>query len=181
MCSTLTLTTLPNPVADDGDITVNVTDGTDAISGATVVLSDSDELSSSKTTDSDGSVTYSDIDNGTYSVTVSKSGYTTETEIVVVAGEDVEVDIVLTPTRTISFTVQDSEDEPSPIQSATITIDGDTEHKKTTGSSGGCTATLADGEHEIVVAAEGYTSKTETITTDSTHASFTISLQAASP
>jgi len=171
--------TLLNPVANDGDITVNVTDGTDAISGATVVLSDSDELSSSKTTGDDGSVTYSDIDNGTYTVTVSKSGYTTETETVVVAGEDVEVDIELTPTRTISFTVQDSEDEPSPIQSATITIDGDTEHKKTTGSSGGCTATLADGEHTIVVEATGYTSKTETITTDSTHSSFTISLVAS--
>ena len=173
------LTTLPNPVADDGDITVNVTDGTDAISGATVVLSDSDELSSSKTTGDDGSVTYSDIDNGTYTVTVSKSGYTTETASVTVAGEDVEVDIELTPTRTISFTVQDSEDTPGPIEGANVTIDGDTAHKKTTGAAGGCTATLADGEHTIVIEATGYTTKTETITTDSTHASFTISLVAS--
>ena len=170
--------TLLNPVAKDGDITVNVTDGTDAISGATVVLSDDDELSSSKTTGDDGSVTYTDIDNGTYTITVSKSGYTTETEIVTVAGEDIEVDIELTPTRTISFTVQDSQDTPEAIQGATITIDGDTAGKKTTGSSGGCTATLADGEHTIVVEAEGYTTKTDTITTDSTHASFTISLVA---
>lgn len=156
-----------------------MTDGTDAISGATVVLSDSDELSSSKTTGDDGSVTYDDIDNGTYTVTVSKSGYTTETETVVVEGADVEVDIELTPTRTISFTIQDSEDTPGPIEGATVTIDGDTAHKKTTGAAGGCTATLADGEHTIVVEAEGYTSKTETINTDSTHASFTISLTAA--
>lgn len=172
---------LLNPVADSGDISVNVTDGTDPISGVTVVLTDSDELSSSKTTGADGSVTYDDIDNGTYTVTVSKSNYTTETETVVVNGADVEVDIELTPTRTISFTVQDSQDTPEAIEGATVTIDGDTEHKKTTGNAGGCTATLADGEHSIVVAAEGYTSKTETITTDSTHASFTISLTAASP
>lgn len=173
------LITLLNPVANDGDITVNVTDGENAISGATVVLSDSDELSSSKTTGDDGSVTYSDIDNGTYTVTVSKTNYTTETETVVVAGEDVEVDIVLTPTRTISFTVQDSEDTPGPIEGATVTIDGDTAHKKTTGAAGGCTAVLADGEHTIIIEAEGYTSKTDTITTDSTHASFTISLVAS--
>lgn len=167
-------------MANSGDITVNVTDGADAISGATVVLTDDDELSSSKTTGDDGSVTYDDIDNGTYTVTVSKSNYTTETETVVVAGEDVEVDIELTPTRTISFTIQDSEDEPAAIQGAYITIDGDTAGKRgPTGSGGGCTATLADGEHTILVEAEGYTSKTETITTDSTHASFTISLTSA--
>ena len=113
-------------------------------------------------------------------MTCSKSSYTTETQTIVVVG-DATIDVVLTPTRTISFTVQDSQDTPEAIQGATVTIDGDTEHPKTTGSSGGCTATLADGEHSIVVAAEGYTSKTETITTDSTHASFTISLTAASP
>lgn len=168
-------------MASSGDITVNVTDGTDAISGATVVLSDGGDVSSSKTTDSDGEVNYNDVANGEYTLTVSKSNYTTETKTVVVAGEDQEVNVELTPTRTISFTIQDSQDTPEAIEGATVTIDGDTAHKKTTGAAGGCTATLADGEHTIVIEAEGYTTKTETITTDSTHASFTISLTAASP
>ena len=168
-------------MASSGDITVNVTDGTDAISGATVVLSDGGDVSSSKTTDSDGEVTYTDVANGEYTLTVSKSNYTTETKTVVVAGEDQEVNVELTPTRTISFTIQDSQDTPEAIEGATVTIDGDTAHKKTTGAAGGCTATLADGEHTIVIEAEGYTTKTETITTDSTHASFTVSLTAASP
>lgn len=158
-----------------------MTDGTDAISGATVVLSDGADVSSSKTTDSDGEVTYNDVANGDYTITASKSNYTTETASVTVNGADQEVNIELTPTRTISFTIQDSQDTPEPIQGATVTIDGDTEHKKTTGSSGGCTATLADGEHTILVEAEGFTSKTETKTTDSTHTSFTISLVATSP
>lgn len=160
---------------NEGDITVNVTDGTDAISGATVTLSDDDELSKSETTDSDGGAVFEDIDNGSYTITASKTGYTTETKSVTVNG-DVEVDIALTPTRTVSFTVNDGTD---PIQSATVTIDGDEAGAKTTGSSGGCTATLSDGEHEIVVAKEGYTTKTETITVDSTHSSFTISLTAS--
>ena len=180
MYYTLTLIILINPVAKIGDITVNVTDGTDAISGATVVLTDSDSDATTKTTDSDGECTFDNVDPGTYTLTCSKSNYTTETQSIEVTG-DATIEVELTPTRTISFTVQDSQDTPEAIQGATVTIDGDTEHSKTTGSSGGCTATLADGEHIIVVAAEGYTSKTETITTDSTHASFTISLVAASP
>lgn len=150
-----------------------MTDGTDAISGATVVLSDSEEFTSSKTTDSDGVVIFEEIDNGTYNLTVSKSDYTTYTETISVSGADITVDVELTPTRIINFTVDDGTD---PIQGATVTIDGDTSNKKTTGSSGGCTATLADGEHEIVVSKDGYTTETETITTDSTHNSFTISL-----
>ena len=168
--------TLPNPKI--GDITVNVTDGADAISGATVVLTDSDSESTTKTTDADGECTFDNVDPGTYTLTCSKSSYTTVTETVVVVG-DATINVELTPTRTISFTVQDSQDTPEAIQGATVTIDGDTAGKKTTGSSGGCTATLADGEHEILVEATGYTSKTETITTDSTHASFTISLTAS--
>ena len=162
----------PLPLVTEGDISVNVTDGTDAINGATVVLTDSDSLSKSTTTDSDGEATFEDIDNGTYTLTVSKAGYTTETKTVVVAG-DVSVDVELAVTRTISFTVNDGTDA---VQGAEVVIDGDTAGKKTTGSSGGCTATLTDGEHAVVITATGFEDKTETITTDSTHTSFTISL-----
>ncbi len=163
-------------MATVGNIAVNVTDGTDAISGVSLTLDDDD--TSTATTDSDGEATFEDIPNGTYTLTAEKSGYATVTKSVTVAGADITVDIEMTATRTVSFTVNDGTDG---IQSATVTIDGDAEGAKTTGSSGGCTATLTDGEHEIVVTKEGYTDKTETITVDSTHTSFTISLVASSP
>lgn len=180
MYSTLKWITLLNPVANPGDISVNVTDGTDALSGVTVVLTDSDEDTTTKTTDSDGETTFDNVDPGTYTLTASKSGYTTETETIVVNG-DATVEMELTVTRSVSFTIDDG-DTPTPaaVQGAYITIDGDTAGKRgPTGSGGGCTATLADGEHTLLITAEGFEDKTTTIEVDSTHTSFTISLTAA--
>ena len=167
---------LTPPRPNIGDISVNVTDGTDALSGVSVVLTDSDSQTTTKTTDSEGEAVFDDVVAGDYTLTASKSGYTTVTESITVAG-DATVDIELTPTRSVSFTINDGNDA---IEGAYITIDGDTENKKgPTGSAGGCSATLADGEHTFLVTAEGYTDKTETATVDSTHTSFTISLTAA--
>ena len=77
------------------------------------------------------------------------------------------------PTHSCSFTVTDGTD---PVQSATVTIDGDSEGAKTTGSSGGCSATLEEGNHVVVVSKEGYETTTKTITVDESHTSFTITL-----
>ena len=84
------------------------------------------------------------------------------------ASNDEEV----TPTtRNISFTINDGTD---PIQSATVKIGTET---KTTGSLGGCTFNdIEDGTISVEVSKEGYTTKTESITVDETHTSFTISL-----
>ncbi len=71
----------------------------------------------------------------------------------------------------ISFTINDGE---NPIESASVVI-GET--TKTTGSAGGCSFNdIEEGEHSVTVSATGYNSKTETITVDSTHNSFTITL-----
>lgn len=74
-------------------------------------------------------------------------------------------------TRNISFTINDGTD---PIQSATVKIGTET---KTTGSLGGCTFNdIEEGTVSVEVSKEGYTTKTESITVDETHTSFTISL-----
>lgn len=158
------------PLANNGNLSVKVTDGTDAISDATITLDDDD----TETTDSDGEATFEDVTAGSHTIKVEKSNYVTQTVDVTVNG-DTEVEIEMVATRTASFTINDGT---VAIQGAEVVIDGDTEGKKTTGSSGGCTATLSDGEHELVVSAEGYTTKTETITVDAEHTSFTISLVA---
>lgn len=77
-------------------------------------------------------------------------------------------------TRDLSFTINDGTD---PIEGATVTID---EKTGTTGSAGGCTITgVEEGTGiSVEVAKEGYTTKTETITVDAEHTSFTISLTA---
>ena len=76
----------------------------------------------------------------------------------------------------MSFTVNDGTDA---IEGATVTIGAKT---GTTGSAGGCTITGVEegADISVTVEATGYTTKTETITVDETHTSFTISLTAAS-
>lgn len=77
--------------------------------------------------------------------------------------------------RDLSFTINDGTD---PIKGATVTIGAKT---GTTGDVGGCTIKdIEEGSVSVEVAKEGYTTKTETITVDSTHTSFTISLSAIS-
>ena len=118
------------------------------------------------------------MEPGTYTLTVSKSGYATVTQTLVIVG-DATINVTLIPTRSCSITVDDgAASDPQGISGAYVTIDGDTANKKTTGSAGGCTATLTDGKHTVVVTnATGYKDKTTEITVDSTHTSFTISLE----
>ena len=79
----------------------------------------------------------------------------------------------VTPTYTISFIINDGTD---PIENASVVIDDVT---KTTGSQGGCTFNeIEEGDVSVTVSATGYTTKTETITVDAEHLSFTISLVA---
>ena len=76
-------------------------------------------------------------------------------------------------TRDISFTINDGT---NPIEGASVKIGSET---KTTGSVGGCTFTgVEEGTVSVEVSKEGYTTKTESISVDSEHTSFTISLVA---
>ena len=78
-------------------------------------------------------------------------------------------------TQSISFTIDDGKD---PINGASVVIGGVT---KTTGSAGGCTFdNIEEGTVSVEVSKEGFTTKTEEITVDSEHTSFTISLEATS-
>ena len=71
----------------------------------------------------------------------------------------------------LSFTINDGT---TGINGATVTI-GDV--TGTTGSSGGCTLKdIPAGTQSVTVTKTGYVTKTETITVDTDHTSFTISL-----
>lgn len=76
-------------------------------------------------------------------------------------------------TRDLSITVDDGENAVSGVSVAIGDITG------TTGPAGGCTLKgVANGEHTITATKEGYTEYSDTISSDSTHTSFTISLTA---
>lgn len=155
-----------NPAARNLEITVN--DGTDAISGATVTIG-----TDSETTGDDGKCTF-ELDDGTYDISVTKTGYADGSSSVTINGSDTTKTISLTIVDTISFTINDGE---NPIQGATVVI-GET--TKTTGTSGGCTfPNMAYDTYSATISATGYATATESIEFDAEHKSFTISLESA--
>lgn len=156
---------LITPPATARDITVTVSDGTDPISGASVVIG----TDYSGTTGDDGKVSFEDVPLTETSITVTKSGFADYTGTI----SSGTVNITMTAIRNISFTIDDGND---PIEGASVVI-GET--TKTTGSAGGCTFNdITDGEHLVEISKEGYTTKTETITVSEDSTSFTISLEA---
>lgn len=79
-------------------------------------------------------------------------------------------------TRDISITVDDGTD---PIAGASVVI-GET--TKTTNDSGVASFTgVTEGTVSATISKDGYTSKTESLSVDSTHTSFTVSLVAVTP
>lgn len=79
-------------------------------------------------------------------------------------------------TRDITITVDDGTD---PIAGASVVIGETTE---TTNDSGVASFTgVTEGTVSATISKEGYTSKTESLSVDSTHTSFTVSLSAAAP
>lgn len=78
----------PEPVTRTISFTVN--DGTNPIEGASVVID-----SVTKTTGSAGGCTFNDIEDGSFSVEVSATGYTTKTETITVSEDNTAFTISL--------------------------------------------------------------------------------------
>ena len=167
MYYTQVLITLPKPKI--ADITVNVSDGTNPISGATVTIGTDEE-----TTDEDGDATFESVYEGSQTVTVTKTGYATKTSTINVDETHTSFTIELEVVDTITITVDDGTD---PIEGASVTI-GET--TQTTDASGECTfANMTYDDYSAEVSAEGYTTATETLQFRSNHKSFTVSLTAS--
>lgn len=71
-------------------ISFTITDGTNNVDGATVVIGDV-----TKTTGSAGGCTFNDIADGSVSVEVSKTGYVTKTETITVSADNTAFTITL--------------------------------------------------------------------------------------
>ena len=154
-----------------GDISVNVTDGVNAISGATVSLSET----ITDTTDADGEVTFEDVDVGNYTLTVTAEGYGDYTNSLTVTG-DAEVNVTLTEVGDLTITVDNGADPAVAIEGASVVI-GET--TKTTDANGQVEFTgLPYEDVSVTISADGYTTATETLQFRSNHKTFTIQLQA---
>lgn len=93
--STLSITlTAVTPVYD---VVITVDDGTNPVEGASVVIGET-----TKTTDASGECTFDDLEADTYSVEVSKEGYTTATESITVTSDDTTFTISLTESQQVT-------------------------------------------------------------------------------
>lgn len=78
------------------------------------------------------------------------------------------------PTRTVNVTVKDSNEDA--VQGASVVI-GET--TKTTGSAGGCSFTLADGDYEVTITATGYTDASEDLSVAYDNTTLNVTLTSA--
>ncbi len=156
-------------VDDDHTVTVTVKDGDDVLAGATVTIG-----SKSETTGANGVAVFEELDDGEITIQVSKTYYTTKSETKTVDRKHTNFTISLVhEKRNLSITVNDGENA---IEGASVAIGDIT---GTTGNAGGCTlSNVLDGEHTITATKEGYENYSASITSDSTHSSFTITMTA---
>lgn len=145
-----------------------MSDGTNAISGATVTIG-----SDSETTDEDGQAVFESVYSGTQTVTVTKDGYADKTTTIAVDESHTSFEITLDVVDTITITVDDGTDA---IEGASVKIGTVI---KTTDSSGECTFPgMTYDDYSCEVSADGYTTATETLQFRSNHKTFTVSLTA---
>ena len=156
-------------VDDDHTVTVTVKDGDDVLAGATVTIG-----SKSETTGANGVAVFEELDDGEITIKVSKTYYTTKSETKTVDRKHTNFTISLVhEKRNLSISVNDGENA---IEGASVAIGDIT---GTTGNAGGCTlSNVLDGEHTITATKEGYENYSASITSDSTHSSFTITMTA---
>lgn len=80
------------------NISVSVSDGTEPVSGAKVTLSKNNSSTFSSTTGSAGGCTLSNVEDGTYTITVIKDGFVEYTDTIITSIDNVSLIIELTPT-----------------------------------------------------------------------------------
>ena len=80
------------------NISVSVTDGTNPVSGASVTLTKNNETIASSTTGSAGGCTLSNVEDGSYTITVTKDGFVDYTDTVVTSSDNASLTIELTAT-----------------------------------------------------------------------------------
>jgi hypothetical protein len=155
----VTVTAAPQPTLNTVTITITDSASSAKLSGVTATLG-----GTAKITDVNGQATFS-IAAGTYPLTISKTGYGTNSENFVVS-TNVAISRLLTATppstpsiRTVSITVSDSANS-TKLSGATVTL-GTT--IRNTDTNGVATFSIASGTYPLTIIKGGYGSKSENL------------------
>ena len=154
-------------------LTITVTDGENAISGASVKIG-----STTKTSNGEGKVTFTGLSYADYTVDVTKTGYYDFEDTARFRANHKNFTFAITTLPTLTVTVTDDGETPTAISGATVTID---DVDKTTNASGEATFKLDYGDYEASVSATGYTTKTADIEFTASKTGATVKLTEETP
>ncbi len=153
------------------NVTFNVDDGTDPLSGATVSM----EGHNDKTTDGSGVAEYTGVSNGTYDYIVSLSGYEQASGSVSVSDGNVVENVTLneaTSTYTVTFNVDDGSD---PVSGATVSMNGYGD-KTTDGSGVAEYSNISNGDYNYTVTHDGFEDASGSLTVSDANVTEDVSL-----
>jgi len=128
-------------------------------------------------TDADGMASV-DTTNGTYSYTITKTGYEEASGSVTISDSDKNADVTLTEavtTYTATFSITD--DNADPVEGATINING---NNLTSNADGMASVKLPNGEYDYTVIKTGYDNAAGTVTISDANITEEVSLTPAS-
>ncbi|OPX84455.1 MAG: PEGA domain protein [Pelotomaculum sp. PtaB.Bin104] len=167
------------PECTERNITASVydTNSNNPINNAEVTLNGPNGYSSTQITDNNGQTTFDSLAEGSYTVSVSKTGY--ESESATVNADECrpyEIEIGLTPgggddepciEREIKVSVYDT-DSNNPIEGAEVTLNGPDNYSSTKSTIEGLAAfdNLTEGSYTVSVSKTGYESESATVNAD---------------
>ena len=147
-----------DPAATQYDVNFTVTDGSQAIEGATIKVG-THEI----TTNANGEAAVK-LPNGSYYYMVSAENYENASGTLDVSGSDVNLEVTLNEGSGNSYEVTFAVTaDGNPLEDATIKVDGNT---LTTNAQGEATVSLQDGEYLYTVNAEGFIELTAIVNVD---------------
>ncbi|MBQ7525757.1 MAG: carboxypeptidase regulatory-like domain-containing protein, partial [Abditibacteriota bacterium] len=136
------------------DVKVNVYNKSGTkVSSANVTLN-----GETQTWSASGVFTFSNVPDGTHTLTVEKNHYYTQSPKITVAGKDLETDVYLYDSGSSALTMSLTYESGSGIGSGAYAfIDGDEEHSEVVGTSGVIGfSDVPDGVHTVTVKKDGY-------------------------
>ncbi|MGC9343792.1 MAG: carboxypeptidase regulatory-like domain-containing protein, partial [Bacteroidales bacterium] len=149
------VTVLAYPSSSTPTYTANfkVTDGSNNVSNANIWINNQNI-----TTNTSGEASINLI-NGSYSYTVTKSGYIQKSGTVNISGGNVTENVTLTPAYLVTFNVTD--EDAAAVEGANVLING---KNLQTNSEGKATISLPNGDYNYEVTKDGFPTKSDNIT-----------------